>query len=77
MKRLSLTALISFFGIVFSSKAVFGYIDPGTGSIIASSLWPLIVAFFSTVVAFLIKYFWKPIKKIYSKLLRLEKNEKR
>ena len=40
-----------------------GYIGPGTGAIILGGLWPLIVTIFLTVLAFLIKYFWKPIKK--------------
>ena len=50
------------------------YIDPGTGSIIISSIWPFILAFFSAIGAFIIKVFWKPIKQ---KILNFKKNKKR
>ena len=59
---------IIFFGTIFLSKVVLSYIDPGTGGVIASSLWPLILAFFSAIGVFLIKYFWNPIKKVFLKL---------
>jgi hypothetical protein len=47
---------------LITSKTVLAYIDPGTGSVVASSIWPLIVAVFSAIGGFLIKYFWSPIK---------------
>lgn len=66
MQKKSKILLIAI-GLFVLSKNVFAYIDPGTGSVIAGSLWPLIVAFFLAVMAFIVKYFWKPIKKIFSK----------
>ena len=61
---------MTFFGImlVLLSNNAFAYIDPGTGSIIAGSLWPMIVAFFSAVLAFFVKWFWRPIKKFFMRL---------
>ena len=53
---------------LISIKNAFAYIDPGTGSAIAGSLWPLLVAFLSAVGAFMAKFFWKPIKNSFSKL---------
>ncbi len=41
------------------------YIDPGTGAMILSQLWIILVTVFGTAVAFLVKYFWKPIKKFF------------
>ncbi len=45
----------------------YAYLDPGTGSAIAGSLWPALLAFFSAVVAFALKYFWNPIKNLFSR----------
>ena len=42
------------------------YVDIGTGTAVANSLWPLVVAFFSTVSAFLVKHFWSRIKGFFS-----------
>ena len=50
---------------IFLSKRVYGYIDPGAGSAIAGSLWPLIMAISSAIAAFIVRYFWKPIKKCF------------
>jgi hypothetical protein len=44
-----------------SIGSAFGYINPGTGTVIAGSLWPVIVAFFSSIFALLVRYFWTPI----------------
>jgi len=68
--KILLSGIIGFFVL---SKDAFAYIDPGTGGIIAGSLWPLIVAFFSAIAAFLVKYFWKPIKKFFLKLFGKKK----
>jgi len=40
------------------------YIDPGFGSTLISTILNLLAIIFITVGAFLIKYFWKPIKKL-------------
>jgi hypothetical protein len=50
------------------NKDAFNYIDPGTGAAIVGSILPLIAAIFSAILAFLIKYFWEPIKRFFSKL---------
>ena len=61
--------VISIFAIfLFTAKVSLAYIDPGTGSAIAGSIWPLILAFFSAILAFLVKWFWNPIKKTFSKI---------
>ncbi|MBU4503005.1 MAG: hypothetical protein KKA79_10505 [Nanoarchaeota archaeon] len=39
-----------------------GYIDPGTGGMVIGSIWPVILAIFGAIVAFFIKWFYKPIK---------------
>ena len=49
-------------------NSILAYIDPGLGSAIAGSIWPLIIAFFSSIFVFILKYFWNPIKKGFSKL---------
>ncbi len=43
------------------------YIDPGTGAAMAGSIWPLIVAFFAAIGAFITKIFWTPIKGLFSR----------
>lgn len=52
---------------ILLSQTVFAYLDPGTGSVIAGSLWPLILAFFGAVGAFVVKHFWSPIRRGFSK----------
>ena len=64
--------IISVVAVIVSTSAL-AYIDPGTGSIIAGSIWPIIVAFFSAVGAFLIKYFWHPIKNFFRMLFMKKK----
>jgi len=58
------------------SNNVFGYIDPGTGATIIGSIWPVIVAFFSAVFAFIVKYFWKPIKEFVLRIFNFGKKGK-
>ena len=43
------------------------YIDPGTGGVFLNTIWPAIIAFFSAIIAFFIKWFWNPIKKLFGK----------
>ena len=54
--------------LVVLSNNVFAYIDPGSGGVILNTIWPLIVALFAAVGAFLTKYFWSPIKGLFSKI---------
>lgn len=44
-----------------------GYIDPGTGSAIFGSVWPMILAIFTAIGAFLAKWLWKPIKRFFKR----------
>ena len=54
-------------GVFVLNNSAFAYLDPGTGSAIAGSIWPLIVAFFSAIGAFFVRKFWNPIKGIFSR----------
>jgi hypothetical protein len=65
MKKIILVVLF-----IICSTSALAYIDPGTGSAIAGSLWPILLAIFSTVVAFLTKIFWKPIKRTFKKIFK-------
>ena len=55
-------AFIGVIGILLASNAV-AYIDPGTGGMIAGSLWPFIVGILAAIGGFCVKYFYKPVKK--------------
>ncbi len=44
-----------------------GYLGAGTGATIIGSLIPLLLTLFFTILAFLVKYFWKPIKKFFKR----------
>lgn len=48
--------------LIISSTAVLAYIDPGTGSAVAGSLWPFILMILGAIGAFFVKWFFKPIK---------------
>jgi len=67
IKKGYLVLSIQILWIIILGKIVFAYINPGTGSAVAGTLWPLIIVFFSTIGAFLIKHFWSPIKRFFSK----------
>lgn len=69
MKKTIIITLLSLLLIQTS----FAYIDPGTGGMIIGSIWPVIIAFFSAVCAFLVKIFWNPIKNIFLKILNRAK----
>jgi uncharacterized BrkB/YihY/UPF0761 family membrane protein len=66
MKTLFFLAVSVWFLIL--SNAAFAYIDPGSGSALLNTIWPLIVGVFTAIIAFLGKYFWKPIKNVFSKI---------
>ena len=42
------------------------YIDPGTGSAVAGSIWPFILMILGAIGAFFVKWLVKPIKKIWN-----------
>ena len=74
MKKIYAISLIHSIGFILLSRSALAYINPGTGSAVAGTLWPLIIIVFSTIGAFLIKNFWTPIKKLF---FRNKNNKKR
>ena len=69
MKKMHLIFFMGLMMVILLGSNALAYLDPSTGGVILNTIWPFIVAFFSAVVAFIIKYFWKPIKKAFSKLV--------
>ena len=59
--------LLSLFAVFILSGQGYAYIDPGTGGMIVGSIWPIILAFFAAIGAFLVKVFWRPVKGFFSK----------
>lgn len=76
MKKPYLILFALFICIVVLSNTTLAYLDPGTGGAIIGSLWPLIVIIFSTIGAFIVKWFWSPIKKVFSKITSTNKKNK-
>jgi len=76
MKKISLIFSFALIEGVLLSNGVFAYIDPSTGGLFLNTIWPFILTFFATVAAFVVKWFWRPIKKSFSKLLSPIKNSK-
>lgn len=74
MKKAIHRLIIIAVSIVLSSKAVLSYLDPGIGGAILGSLWPVLAAIFTAIGVFLTKYFWKPIKGVFSKIPRKKAN---
>lgn len=54
--------LLLLFGLV-QLRVAHAYIDPGTGGMIAGSVWPFVVGILTVVGGFFVKFFFKPIKK--------------
>jgi len=52
------------------------YIDPGTGGMIISSSGSIIGLILAMIAAFLGKYFWKPIKKFFLKIIKVFRSKK-
>ena len=69
MKKMHLIFFMGIMMAILLGSNALAYLDPNTGGVILNTIWPFIVAFFSAVGAFIIKYFWKPIKKAFSKLI--------
>jgi hypothetical protein len=60
MKRISIFLVV----MIGYMETVLAYIDPGTGGmIIGGGLWPFILAVIVVISGFVIKFFFKPIKK--------------
>lgn len=66
MKKIFLALYASLWVAALSHSAL-AYIDPGTGGVLFNTIWPFIVAFFSAVIAFFVKWFWNPIRKLLGK----------
>ena len=69
MKKVPSMFLMVIASILLSTN-VLAYVDPSTGGILFNTIWPFLVAFFTAVVAFMVKWFWIPIKNSYSKVFR-------
>ena len=68
MKKISLIFSIVLIEGILLSNNVLAYIDPSIGGVLLNTIWPLIIALITTIAAFIIKYFWRPIKSGYSKI---------
>ena len=68
MKKISLIFLMALTEGILLSNSVLAYIDPSLGGILVNTIWPFIVAFITAVVAFIVKWFWRPLKRGYSKV---------
>ena len=53
---------------IINSTSILAYIDPGTGGMIAGSVWPFVVGILATIGAFFSKSLFRPIKKMFFKL---------
>ena len=62
MKR-GLFYTLALVSLILQIKFSSAYIDPGTGTAIATSMWPALVGILGLVGAFIIKIFFTPIKK--------------
>lgn len=70
--RLVFWKLLALSALVFVSTGVcatpaFAYIDPGTGATFIGSMAPLLVGVLTGAFAFLLKIFWHPLKRLFSK----------
>ena len=59
-------ALILFTTLTLIPAAT-AYIDPGTGGMIAGSVWPFIIGIITAIGGFFVRYFFKPIKRSVKK----------
>jgi hypothetical protein len=60
-------------GLLLSAYPVLAYIDPGTGSAVAGSIWPIILMIIGAIGAFFAKYFIRPVKQACLKIAGLIK----
>ena len=70
MKKSIYKSIVLIVIIVLLSQNVLAYLNPGLGSLIIGSLWPLIVGGFVVAGAFVVKRFWNPIKNGVSKIFK-------
>jgi len=75
MKKIFFLGIIILLLIKFSVFTS-AYLDPGTGGMIIGSLGPLIITIIMTIIAFLVKYFWNPIKGIFKRTFKILRKKK-
>ena len=56
------------FLLLIYPAAAWAYIDPGTGATFVGTLAPIIMAVIAAAGAVIVKYFWDPLRAIFSKL---------
>jgi len=57
--------------ILLCTTKASAYVDPGTGGMIVGSAWPFILGILAAICGFFLRYFFKPIKKIFLKSWKL------
>ncbi len=70
MKKI-ITLSLSFVLVLLFLKSAAAYIDPGTGAMVISSTWSVISVILAAAGAFVIRIFFKPIKKGIDKIWNL------
>jgi hypothetical protein len=66
MKYRALAAQI-FCVMALMPQIAFAYIDPGTGATFVGSLGPILVGIVGGAMALFLKFFWHPIRRLFSK----------
>ena len=66
-RKAFLFALVACLGCGFGLHEAHAYIDPGTGATFVGSMGPLIVGVIGGAFGLLLKIFWHPLKRLFSK----------
>ena len=56
---------VCFLILMFQTLA---YIDPGTGGMIAGSVWPFVIGILAAIGGFFVRYLFKPVKGFVRKI---------
>ncbi|MEM3154145.1 MAG: hypothetical protein QW165_01085 [Candidatus Woesearchaeota archaeon] len=59
-------------GIIIGANSATAYIDPGTGSAVAGSIWPFILMLLGAIGAFFSRWLIKPLKKAWNAIFSKE-----
>lgn len=62
-----------FLAAILCANSAFAYIDPGTGGMIAGSIWPFIVSIFVGIGAFIAGVYRNTIKSTFLRIFRKKK----
>lgn len=62
------TAALAVFIFLLTGINAEAYVDPGTGGILVGTLLPIIVAFFSAIAVFFLRFFWKPLRRAFGRI---------